>query len=63
MLYALTWPLVAPLSSIDASQRHIGAVLEFASIITAIAIPVVGYLLWVWLAHRTAATSGTGPSS
>lgn len=62
-LYALTWPLVAPLSALDAAQRRFGAVLELSAIASAILMPVLAYLLWSWLGRRASATAGSGWSS
>lgn len=51
-LYALTWPLVAPLSALDMGQPRFGAVLEISTLVAAVLVPVVAALLWIWLAPR-----------
>jgi hypothetical protein len=59
----LTWPLVAPLAPLDAGQRHFGAVLELATLTSAICMPILAYLLWAWLDRRADATAVAGGSS
>ncbi len=53
-LYALTWPLVAPLAALDLAQRQFGAVLELSTLATAALLPLLAYLTWAWLATRRA---------
>lgn len=45
-LYAVTEPLVGPLTALDAGQPRFGAVLEFSTLVVAIIVPLLGYLLW-----------------
>ncbi|NNJ12593.1 YggT family protein [Chloroflexales bacterium ZM16-3] len=59
-LYAVTWPLVAPLSALDVTQRQFGAVLELSTLATAIIVPVGASLLWAWLATRSVRRSSYG---
>jgi hypothetical protein len=54
-LYLVTWPLVAPLSALDHVQRQFGAVLEFSTLTIAILMPLIAYMLWIWLATRSPA--------
>lgn len=49
MLYALTWPLIAPLTWLDLQQRRFGATLELSTLATAMLVPALAYLLWAWL--------------
>jgi hypothetical protein len=53
-LYLVTWPLVAPLAALDYPQRQFGAVLEIATLVMAILVPTIAYLLWIWRATRSA---------
>ena len=57
-LYLVTWPLVAPLAALDRAQRQFGAVLEISTLTVALLLPMIAYLLWIWLAPRS---SGSCP--
>jgi hypothetical protein len=54
-LYLVTWPMVAPLAILDNAQRQFGATLELSTLTVAILMPVITYLLWIWLATRSPA--------
>jgi hypothetical protein len=62
-LYAVTGPLIAPLSWLDLAQHRFGAVLELATLSSAILMPMIAYLLWAWLGGRAGATVGGRGSS
>jgi hypothetical protein len=51
-LYLITGPLVAPLAALDHGRRQFGAILEFSTLAIAILMPVLAYMLWLWLATR-----------
>lgn len=48
-LYAVTGPLVAPLSALDYDQPPFGAVIEFSTLVMATLVPLVAYVAWVLL--------------
>lgn len=48
-LYALTWPLVAPLAWLDLGQRQFGATLEISTLTAAILGPAAAGLIWLGL--------------
>jgi hypothetical protein len=51
-LYLVTWPLVAPFAALDHAQRQFGAVLEISTLTAATFLPIITYLLWIWLVFR-----------
>ncbi len=53
-LYAITWPLIAPLAALDLGQRQFGAILEISTLATATLMPLGAYLLWAWLSATRA---------
>lgn len=55
LLLAVTDPLVAPLRALDYDQPPFGAALEFSSLVMAILVPLLAYLVWVLLRRATAA--------
>lgn len=61
LLYALSGPLVAPLAPLDRGQPPFGASLEISTLIMAIAVPILAYPAWIWLARR--ATGGGAAAS
>lgn len=52
LLYTLTEPLVAPLRMFNYDQPPFGAALEFSTLVLLSLLPLVGYVLWVWLQRR-----------
>lgn len=47
LLYALTAPLTTPFGFLDQGQPRFGAALEFSTLVVAILVPVIAYLVAV----------------
>lgn len=52
-LYAVSAPLIRPLTFLDAQQPRFGAVLELSTLTMLILVPLLSYLIWLLL-HPTA---------
>jgi len=46
VLYAVTWPVVAPFRALDAAQPRYGASLEFATLTVLVILPLLTALAW-----------------
>lgn len=54
VLYAVTWPFVAPLRALDAAQPQYGASLEFATLAVLLLLPLLTALAWNVAGRRRA---------
>ncbi len=62
-LYTLTDALRVPLAWLDVAQPRFGAVLEISTLMLAIIVPILGYLLWYGVGRVRPATLPVETSS
>jgi uncharacterized protein YggT (Ycf19 family) len=59
LLYAITWPLVAPLRALDYDQPPFGAALELSTLLLAICVPLLAGVAWLWIVRRNKPGGGS----
>lgn len=59
ILYGITGPLITPLRALDYDQPPFGAALELSTLVLALILPLVAYVLWALLTTRNSKPGAT----